>query len=70
MSDIPRICEHKFVYGGVKYENSDRPLPGTGACARRYYDWFYCEKCLENKYKTLPHSDNTYTKVQFGATPK
>jgi hypothetical protein len=64
------MCDHEFVYGGVKYENHTNALPGTGACRRDYFDWFYCKKCLENKYIELSYFDNTYTKIAFDATPK
>lgn len=63
-------CQHRFIYGGVKYEDESHPMLGTGARRRNYFDWFYCEKCTETIYLTLNHTDDTYQKVQFGATPK
>jgi hypothetical protein len=64
------MCEHKFVFGGVKYEDGHYPLPGSGARSRQYFDFYFCEKCLEKKYEKLPFEDNTYSKVQFSASPK
>jgi len=63
-------CEHKFIYGGIKYEDVHYSNPGTGARPREYFDWFYCEKCSEYKYHKLAFSNTTYEKVLFGATPK
>lgn len=63
------MCEHKFVYGGIKYKEETYPLPGTGARKRTYFDWYYCEKCLEKKFEELNFEDNSYGKVQFNASP-
>lgn len=57
-------CDHKFIYGGVKYEIKDwgrRPV--------YYFDWFFCEKCLKNDYKKLEGEGESF-RIQFGATPK
>lgn len=62
-------CDHKFVYGGVKFKVGHDHLPGTSAKPVTYYDWFYCEKCLENQYIRLSRSGNTYEPVEFNATP-
>lgn len=64
------MCEHKFIYGGVKYEIQEWKLPGSGAQAVHYFDWFFCEKCLENRYKKLDAESDTYGKALFDATPK
>ena len=61
-------CEHKFVYGGIKYKDGLYSLPGTGAHSREYFDWFYCEKCLENKYVELSKRGDTYS-LWFDAKP-
>lgn len=63
------MCEHKFVYGGVKYQVQEWMLPGSGAQPVYYFDWFYCEKCLERHYKRLPVESNTYQKTLFNASP-
>lgn len=64
-------CEHRFIYGGVKYEDGKHSLPGGSAKSRKYFDWFYCDKCLETKYRALflPGQDS-YSDALFGATPK
>lgn len=62
-------CEHKFVYGGVKYDVKNWLLPGSGAHPVHYYDWFFCEKCLFDQYQKLNHETDTYNKISFNATP-
>lgn len=62
--------EHSFVYGGVKYEDSNIPLSGTGARERTYFDWFFCASCSEYSFIELDCPSNTYEEVQFSATPK
>jgi hypothetical protein len=64
------ICDHKFVYAGIKYEVQDWKIPGGGSQPVWYFDWFYCEKCLENKYHRLAIERDTYEKTMFGASPK
>lgn len=64
------MCEHKFVYGGIKYEIQNYKLAGSSAQPIFYFDWFYCEKCLENKYKKLAIETDTYSKILFNATSK
>lgn len=63
-------CEHKFIYSGVKYEIQEWKLPGSGAQPIYYYDWFYCEKCLDNKYQKLNDQTDTYSSILYRATPK
>lgn len=62
-------CNHSFIYGGVKYKIAHQ-LAGSNARAVRYYDWFYCNKCLENLYKELSERSNTTQQIRFNATPK
>lgn len=64
------MCDHKFVHGGVKYEIQEWKIPGGGAQPVYYFDWFYCEKCLQNEYQRLAESSNTYEPIRFEATPK
>ena len=63
-------CDHKFIHGGGKYEVQEWKLPGSGAQSVYYYDWFYCERCLKDRYKELETETDTYSKILFGATPK
>ncbi len=70
VSNQPHPHEHKFICGGIKYEVQDWNLPGSGARRIYYFDWFYCERCLENKYQMLDVETDTYSKILFGATPK
>ena len=62
-------CEHKYVYGGVKYEIGGE-LPGTSACRIRYYDWFFCEKCLDYQYKPIARTSTTWDALLFNATER
>ena len=65
------ICDHKWIYGGIKYEIESYPLPGTGAHSVAYFDWFFCEKDPEHsRYVALGHHSDTYEKIKFNATPK
>lgn len=62
---------HTFVLGGVVYVDSARPLPGTGACPRTYYRWFYCTACLAKRHERLPVFEaHTYLPVLYNATPE
>lgn len=63
-------CEHKFIYQGVKYDFSEYTRPGSGAYTRRYYDFYFCEKCLEKRYEQLNVEQSSYELVLFGATSK
>lgn len=58
-------CLHKFVYGGVRYKDSEYPMAGTGAHERSYFEWFYCEKCLKKIFNKLDFTGNTYEKHLF-----
>ncbi len=69
MSDSP----HEYSYGGVKYElvreyyDPDRPDRYDENI--HYFDFFFCKKCLDCRYrkldgKTHPHS------IEAGATPR
>jgi len=58
-----------MIYGGVKYRDTSRPLPGTGARRRLYFDWFYCEHgCGRIDYNRLEFQNTTYDSVEFNAT--
>jgi hypothetical protein len=63
------MCEHEYVYGGVRYEDGEYHLPGTSAHPREYFNWFYCKKCLRNEYQRLATSGDTYG-ILFDAKPK
>lgn len=66
----PPECEHSFTYGGVKYEVQNWTNPGSGSRPVYYFDWFYCTKCLTNRYDQLAYQGNSYDKLHFNATPK
>lgn len=63
-------CSHEFAYGGVKFEVSNRPIPGSGAYLIKYFDCYFCKKCLEKKFEQLDITHDSYQTVRFGATPK
>jgi len=62
-------CDHKFVYGGVKYRRYENADLGLRAWLIYYYDWFYCERCLKQMYEKLNIKANTYEPILFNATP-
>jgi hypothetical protein len=67
--ELEEGCEHLYVYAGVVFDYVGQ-IPGSGAQHRAYYNWFFCNKCLENTYNRLNSDDDSYSKVQFNATPK
>ncbi len=67
--NLEKDCEHLYVFAGVAFDYVGR-VPGSGANIRAYYNWFFCDKCLRNKYHRLDYSDDSYSKIQFNATPK
>lgn len=62
-------CEHSYRYGGVRFQNLNDLIPGGGARRRRYFDFYFCEKCLNPYIVILDHEDTTYHEIRFGATP-
>jgi len=65
-----KCCEHNYVYGGIVFEHVHK-LPGSGARERKYYNWWYCRKCVSDKYKYLPDADEcSYDEIKYGALPK
>lgn len=64
------MCEHKFVYKGLVYHNSDHPLPGSGAHERIYEDAYFCEKRLDVAFRNARGIGNSYQQPIFGSMPK
>lgn len=61
------LCDHKFLYGGVKYKVQQAPRGGTQYA---YFDWFYCEKCLKEKLISLDSTSAAgYAAPLFNAIP-
>lgn len=68
---MSETCKHTFTFGGIRYSHDPYPLPGTGAHRTRYWEEYFCTKCLKKRHIELPDTgDNSYGKPQFGATPK
>ena len=63
-------CEHKFVYRGVVYSVQDHKIPGSGGQEVYYYDFYFCERCLDKKYDRLPYTSNSYDAIRLQAMPK
>ncbi len=63
------MCDHNFVYGGVKYEVEKYARPGRSK-RRYYFDWFYCTNCTTKRYNQLDFNDIVDHPVKFNATPK
>lgn len=64
----PTTCEHNFQFQGVVYK-SGRQLPGSGACARHYFDRYYCTKCLTTADRNEREHGNDYGKALDGTVP-
>lgn len=62
-------CEHRWVYQGTVYSSDDRPLPGTGARERVYFDRFYCQLCLASSDRNARRIGNTYQNPIAGTFP-
>ena len=63
------ICEHEFIWGGVRYVVENYKVPGSGAYVVLYYELYFCQKCLFKNYGKLPVEGNSYENTKFGATP-
>ena len=63
-------CDHTYERGGLVYEHDYYPMPGTCAKARHYFDWFFCSKCLANRYTNERVIGNSYEHPVAGAIPK
>lgn len=63
-------CEHHFEYRGVVYEKATSPLAGSGAYAVRYFDLYFCTKCLMHCEERLDAETNSYQPLLFDAKPK
>ena len=67
-------CNHQYTYGGVRYYDGIRSMPGGSAFRRYYAHVYYCVKCTECKGHPIMSVGNnptwnSYSKVQFNATP-
>ncbi len=60
-------CQHKYIYAGIKFKLTN--LSHSNSQKRTYYDFFFCEKCAKQILKELAGGDNTYSDVQYNATP-
>ncbi len=64
------VCrDHKFVFAGLRYRASERPIPGSSARRVHYANVYFCERCLEHRANPTDVETNTYEKVIEGATP-
>lgn len=62
-------CKHKWIFGGVRWHHGHQ-LPGSGARAMMYEDWFYCEHCTISKHTNVRQLGNSYGSVLEGSMPK
>jgi hypothetical protein len=63
-------CAHAFQHQGVKWWEDPAPRPGTGALTVRYYDAYFCGRCLESKLVPLDAGDrNSYQEKMAGSSP-
>ena len=61
-------CEHKFVYGGVRYKDEGQ-APGSGAHIFSYWEYYFCEKCMKVQLFELPGRTNSYQPIMYDASP-
>ena len=67
---VSEECEHSYQYQGVKWWHDPSPRPGTGALLVRYYDVFFCSRCLDSNLVELNAGDrNSYEKPMEGSSP-
>jgi hypothetical protein len=60
---------HVFKYGGVRYIRKVVQKIGEVEVRLDYYDFFWCERCLEMKMFLLSESDFMTNDPRFGAIP-
>jgi hypothetical protein len=63
-------CGHDFAHLGLRYWQDPAPRPGTGALTVRYYDAYFCRRCLESRLVPVEAGDrNSYEKPIEGSVP-
>lgn len=62
-------CEHNYGYAGMRYRDGSRSLPGSGATRRYYAHIYFCSKCACTLGRLAPVERNSYSKIEFNATP-
>lgn len=60
---------HNWRYRGVGFFVTDKRVLGSGALRVKYYDVFYCSKCLSQHAIDLGVEGDSYAKVKYNATP-
>ena len=70
---MPEVCQHKYVYNGVrhmvgKYENPEYARLAD-ANPVFYYDFYFCERCLDKRYEKLDIELDTYAVIRYDALP-
>lgn len=60
---------HVFHYGGVKFERQFIQEIGFVQERVDYFDWFWCERCLEMQFFLLHESECGCEVPKYGATP-
>jgi hypothetical protein len=73
MTDVAEqeeVCDHTWVFGGLRYQESDYPRPGSSARDRIYWDWFYCYSCLASQHVNERVFGTSYDKPIEGAIPR
>ena len=62
------MCEHTWRYRGLEFHDWEYRIGGGGS-TRRYFDVYFCEKCLEVQMKYRGDLGQTsFNKPEPGAT--
>lgn len=62
-------CDHRFVYGGLRYADGRTLRPGSGAVTTYYAHAYHCERCLEPRVEACDDNSNSYQSRKPGSTP-
>lgn len=60
---------HEYADDGLRYVTDRMPLPGSGAKRVSYWRLFRCTSCLHRVAERTDYETDTYTRIEFGATP-
>lgn len=62
-------CRHAYRSAGLRWWNDGQNRPGSGATTIRYYEGYFCEKCLDEQLVRLDSSHDSYTMRDPNAAP-
>jgi hypothetical protein len=62
-------CEHDYTYLGLQYRDDGQLRPGSGATTIRYFNTFFCRKCLHKVFERTDETHSSYDRRRPDATP-